>query len=154
MSLDASFNIRRLLAPDAAAISALFRSQSPDYARFFYAFESDEKTIGEILSAARKDVYAGVFWDEKLVSFFMLRGWDEGFEYPSLGVFVGEEYRGKRLMPLMLESAKVICKLSGVSKIIAKSHPDNAGLKNLLELGLCQVGVEESTGNTLWHIDV
>lgn len=154
MSPDKLFVIRPLSPPDAAAISAFFQSQSPEYARFFYAFGSDEKTISEILSAARKDVYAGVFWQEKLVSFFMLRGWDEGFEYPSLGVFVDEEHRGKRLLPLMLESAKVICKLSGVNKLIAKSHPDNAGLKNLLQLGLRPVGVEESTGNTLWHIDI
>lgn len=154
MSLDKSFIIRPLLPQDAAVISAFIRSQSPQYGRFFYAFDSDEKTIAEILSVARKDVYTGIFWGETLVSFFMLRGWDEGYEFPSLGVFVSEEYRGKRLLLLMIESAKVICKLSGVNKLIAKSHPDNAGLKNLLQLGFRQVGVEESTGNVLWHVDL
>lgn len=153
MSSNKSFTVRPLAEQDAAIVSAFIRSQSPEYGRFFYAFDSDEKRIAGMLSAARKDVYAGVFWEQELVSFFMLRGWDEGYELPSLGVFVGENHRGKRLMPLMVESAKVICKLSGISKLIAKSHPDNAGLKNLLQLGFRQVGVEEATGNTLWHLD-
>lgn len=154
MTLKKSFLIRPLEARDAAAVAAFLNSQSKEYMKFFYAFGSDETSIAKMLSEAEKDVYSGIFWQKELVGFFMLRGWDEGYEFPSLGIFVKEKYRGKRLLPLVIESAKVICKLSNVNKLIAKSHPDNAGLKNLLQLGFRQVGVEESTGNTIWHVDL
>ncbi len=153
MSLNKSFSIRPLEPDDAAAISGFMRSQPPEDMRFFYAFGVDEAAIAEMLSAAEKDVYSGVFWQTKLIGIFMLRGWDAGYELPSLGVFVDEKYRGNSILPLMIDSAKLICRLSGGNKLFAKSHPDNAGLKNLLRMGFRQVGIEESTGNTLWHLE-
>ena len=152
--MDKSLTIRQLDESDAAALSGFITSQSPEYLRFFYAFDSDESALREILAAAEKDVYSGIFWRGDIIGVFFLRGWDEGYELPSIGVLVDNDYRGKSVLGLMVESAKMIVRLSGKKLIIAKSHPDNAGLKNLIAMGLRKVGVEESTGNTLWHMDV
>lgn len=154
MSLNKSFLIRPLEATDVAAVSALMRSQPPEYLRFFYAFGSDESAIAEMLSASKMDVYSGVFWQSNLIGVFMLRGLDAGYELPSLGVLVDENYRGNGILSLMIDSAKLIGRLSGAKRLIAKSHPDNAGLKNLIRMGFRQIGVEESTGNTIWHLEV
>jgi len=154
MSPNKSLLIRPLEPADAAAIGAFMRLQPPEYLRFFYAFGSDESAISEMLSAAERDVYSGVFWQDNLVGVFFLRGLDAGYELPSLGVLVEEKYRGKGILSLMIDSAKLIVRLSGAKRIIAKSHPDNAGLKNLIRMGFREIGVEESTGNTIWHLEV
>ena len=153
MISDKSLSIRSLESQDANTLAGFMSLQKPEYLRFFYAFGTDESAIAEMLAAAGKDVYSGVFWQANLIGVFMLRGWDAGFELPSLGVLVDAKYRGNRILELMIDSAKMICRLSGVKKIFAKSHPDNAGLKNLIRMGFCQVGIEESTGNTIWHLD-
>lgn len=154
MSSDKSFVIRPLDARDAAAVSAFMRSQPPEYLRFFYAFGADETAVAEILSTAEKDVYAGVFWRENLVGIFFLRGWDAGFEIPSFGVLIDDNYRGGAFLRLTLDTAKLICRLSGAKKLMAKIHPDNVSPRGASRLGLRQTSVEERTGNIIYHLEL
>ncbi len=154
MSLNTSFSMRPLESSDVPAISAFMRSQSPEYLRFFYAFGSDESQIAEMLSAAETDVYSGVFWQGGLVGVFMLRGWDAGYEVPSFGVLIDEKYRGGAFMRLTLDAAKLICRLSGAKRLMAKIHPDNVSPRGARRLGLHQTGLEESTGNIIYHLEL
>lgn len=149
-----SLIIRPLDAGDAASVSDFMRSQPPEYTKFFYAFSSDEAQLAEILSAYREDVYSGVFWRENLVGIFMLRGWDAGFEVPSFGVLIDEKYRGGAFMRLTLDTAKLICRLSGAKRLMAKIHPDNVSPRGASRLGLRRTGVEESTGNIIYHLEL
>jgi RimJ/RimL family protein N-acetyltransferase len=153
MPLNKSLSIRSLEPPDAAVISTFLRSQSPEYLRFFYAFGSDESEIAEILSASEMDIYSGVFWQAPLVGIFFLRGWDAGYEIPSFGVLIDEKYRGKAFLSLTVDAAKLICRLSGINRFMVKIHPDNIALRNVHRMGFYQTGVEESTGNVIFHLD-
>lgn len=128
------------------------RSQSPDYLRFFYAFDADEAALSELLSNAEKDVYSGVFWQDDLAGVFFLRGWDEGYEIPSFGVLIDEKYRGGAFMRLTLDTAKLICRLSEAKILMAKIHPDNVSPRGARRLGLYQTGIEESTGNIIYQM--
>jgi len=154
MSLNKSFLIRPLEQADAAAIAVFMRSQSPEYLRFFYAFGADESAIAGTLSASRMDVYSGVFWQANLAGVFMLRGWDAGYEVPSFGVLIDEKYRGGAFMRLTLDTAKLICRLSGAKRLMAKIHPDNVSPRGARRLGLHQTGVEEATGNIIYHLEL
>ena len=153
MTSNKSLSIRPLEPSDAAVLADFMDLQPPEYLRFFYAFSADESGLKKTLTAAEKDVYAGVFWQGELIGFFFLRGLDAGYELPSLGVLVDKNYRGKSILPLMIDSAKMIVRLSGGKLIFAKSHPANGGLKNLIAMGFRQAGLEESTGNIIWHLD-
>ena len=155
MSQGKSFAIRPLTPPDAVSIAAFLRRQPPAYLRFFYAFgAADEAALARMLDANEKDFYAGVFWQHELIGIFMLRGWDEGYEIPSFGVLIDEKYRGGALMRLTLDAAKLICRLSGAKKLMAKIHPDNVSPRGARRLGLHQTGVEESTGNIIYHLEL
>ncbi len=154
MSLNKSLSIRQLEAADVAAIAAFMRLQSDEYLRFFYAFGSDESAIAEMLSAAKMDIFSGVFWQENLVGIFMLRGWDAGYEVPSFGVLIDEKYRGGAFMRLTLDTAKLICRLSGAKRLMAKIHPENVSPRGARRLGFHQTGVEESTGNIVYHLEL
>lgn len=153
MSLNKSLSIRPLEAVDAALISAFMRSQSSEYLRFFYAFGADESAIAETLSACRRDVYTGIFWQAELIGVFMLRGWDAGYEIPSFGVLIDEKHRGNAFLHLSVDTAKLICRLSGLKQFMVKIHPDNVALANVHRMGFYRTGVEESTGNVIFHLD-
>ncbi|HEX8734984.1 MAG TPA: GNAT family N-acetyltransferase [Pyrinomonadaceae bacterium] len=149
-----SLLIRPLEPLDAASVADFMRAQPPEYSRFFYAFGADAAAIAEILSAAQADVYAGVFWQENLVGIFMLRGWDAGYDVPSFGVLIDEKYRGGAFMRLTLDAAKLICRLSGAKRLMAKIHPENVSPRGASRLGLHQTGVEDATGNIIYHLEL
>ena len=148
------FTIRPLRVEDAGAVSALLRAQPPEYARFFYAFGSGEEEIARILAGRERDVYSGMVWRGELAAVFMLRGWDAGYEVPSFGVLVDVKHRGRAFMRISLDVAKLICRLSGAPRLMAKIHPDNVSPRGARRLGLVQTGVEEATGNVIYHIDL
>jgi len=148
------FTIRPLRAEDVTIISRLLRTQPPEYARFFYAFGSGEDEIARILSGRKRDVYSGMFWRGELAGFFMLRGWDAGYEVPSFGVLVDVQHRGRAFMRISLDVAKLICRLSGAPRLMAKIHPDNVSPRGARRLGLVQTGVEAETGNVIYHMEL
>ena len=148
------FAIRELRVEDAAAVSQLLRAQPPEYVRFFYAFGFDEGEIARVLAARTKDIYSGMFWRGELAAFFMLRGWDAGYEVPSFGVVVDVRHRGLAFMRIALDVAKLISRLAGAPRLMAKIHPDNVSPRGARRLGLVQTGFEAETGNVVYHIDL
>jgi RimJ/RimL family protein N-acetyltransferase len=146
--------VRALSAGDAAEVSAMLRAQPPDYARFFYAFGFEEEAVARTLAGRVRDYYAGMFWGGELVGFFMLRGWDAGFEVPSFGVVVDERQKGRGFMKLALDMGKLVARLSGAPRLMAKIHPDNVSPRGARRLGLVQTGFEEETGNVVYHIEL
>ena len=153
MSLNKSLSIRQLEPADAAAIAGFMGSQSNEYLRFFYALGSDEAAIADMLSASKRDIYSGIFWQGSLIGVFMLRGWDAGYEMPTFGVLIDEKHRGNAFLNLTVDTAKLICRLSGLKRFMVKIHPDNTALRNVHRMGFYQTGVEESTGNVIFHLD-
>lgn len=148
------FAIRELRVEDAAAVSRLLRAQPPEYVRFFYAFGFEEEEIARVLAARTKDIYSGMFWRGELAAFFMLRGWDAGYEVPSFGVVVDVRHRGLAFMRIALDVAKLVSRLAGAPRLMAKIHPDNVSPRGARRLGLVQTGVEAETGNIVYHIDL
>ena len=154
MSHNKALTIRTLQPTDANDLCAFLRAQPPQYLRFFYAFGTDETAVAAMLAAAEKDVYSGVFWQTDLVGVFMLRGWDAGYEVPSFGVLIAEKHRGGAFLRFTLDAAKLICRLAGAKRLMAKVHSDNGTQRSLRRLGFAQTGVEESTGNIIYHLEL
>jgi hypothetical protein len=148
------FVIRPLGVEDAAAVSGLLRAQPPEYVRFFYAFGFEEEAVKRVLAARGKDIYSGIFWGGELACLFMLRGWDAGYEVPSFGVLVDVKHRGRAFMRIALDVSKLICRLAGAPRLMAKIHPDNVSPRGARRLGLVQTGFEAETGNVIYHIEL
>jgi RimJ/RimL family protein N-acetyltransferase len=73
----------------------------------------------------------------------MLRGWDEGFDRPSFGVYIAEEFSRRGLSKLALQYALSWCRLNDVSAVMTKVHPDNTSAQLVYEqagfefIGMC-----------------
>ena len=126
-----------------------------DYLRFFHAFGADEAAIEEILTSRKKDVYSGLFWRETLVCVFMLRGWDEGYAIPSFGLVVAADRRGREVLTVAMEAAKLISRLAGADRMMCKVHPENVGAtRGALRLGWIAESEEPETGNLVYYFDL
>jgi RimJ/RimL family protein N-acetyltransferase len=107
----------------------------------------------QIASRQGKDVYALLLMGGQAVAYGMLRGWDEGFATPSLGIAVrtSEQRKGygRALMAWLHDEAR----RRGASRIRLRVHPENVHARRLYErLGYRYQGVER--GELLMIIDL
>jgi len=152
--MTASLTVCPLEAADAPALLSLLRSQNSAYASFFSPFDFNPATISKMLLNREQDVFMGIFWQSRLVGFFMMRGWDEGYEVPAYGALIDEGHSGRGLATLSLRIAKAICKLSRSPRIMLKVHPANTRAKSLFQrAGFVETGVDPGSGILIFHFD-
>ena len=147
--------ISPLEADDAAKLCALLRSQSASFVRFFSPFAFEEKNIGRLLRERDQDVWVGIEWQNNLIGFFMLRGWDAGYEVPAYGVLIAEDFNGYGFASLSLKIAKAIAKLRRVPRLMLKVHPENVRARQVFEHAKFKLtGVDAESGNLIYHFDL
>ena len=127
-------------------------AQEAGYLRYFTPFPFDRRTLESRLVAARLDVYMGFFVGSDLVGFFMLRGWDEGYDVPAYGVAIDGTYSGLGFGASSIELAKTICRLRKAGRLMLKVHPENVVARNTYEAaGFQPVGIDSRTHHTIYE---
>jgi ribosomal protein S18 acetylase RimI-like enzyme len=71
------------------------------------------------------DYYAAVIRGDRMIGYGMLRGWDEGYEIPTLGIVVSSSSRGLGLGRLIMEYLHVIARARNVRSIMLKVYKKN-----------------------------
>ena len=85
----------------------------------------------------------------------MLRGWDAGYDIPSFGLVVAADQRGREVLTVALEAAKLISRLAGADRMMCKVHPENiAATRGALRLGWVAESEEPETGNLIYYLDL
>lgn len=147
-----NIKIEIISSEHSKVLSVMLGNSSKEYTKYFIPFSFDEKSINKILSNAVKDKYFGIFIGNELVGFYMLRGFDEGYEIPSYGVWISENYSGLGLSKFTLQHAISYCKLNEIKKIMLKVHPDNLIAKRIYEdFGFIIQGVDEKNKNLIYY---
>lgn len=118
-------SVARLAKSDAAALSRLLSSDSNDYKQYFIPFDADEKSLAVRLGSVVQDRYWGIGFGNILIGLFMLRGFDEGYQRPSFGVYIAYAYSGNGLARFALDYSISWCRLNGVNRMMLKVHPEN-----------------------------
>jgi ribosomal-protein-alanine N-acetyltransferase len=97
----------------------------------------------------------GFFIDGNLVGFFMLRGWDAGYEIPSYGIVIDQDFTGYGFAKLSLEYSKTLCLLRGTKKIMLKVHVDNIRAEEIYKkAGFFQTGFDIENKNKIYCFDL
>lgn len=100
-----------------------------------------------------KDLYYLLTGEQQVLGYGMLRGWDEGYETPSLGIAIRASARGKGLAGLFMNFLHGAARWHGASKVMLKVYPDNLPARRLYEqLGYTFTG--EHKGQLLGIIDL
>jgi len=141
-----------LSSSDAPDVARMLNRNSKKYQQYFTPFSFDETTIASMLSSAVRDKFWGVWKEDDLIAFFMLRGMDEGFETPAYGACVAEAHQGMGLLKLTLQFVLSWCKVYSVPKLMLKVHPENAVAKQVYEkFGFVQKGIDEKNKNLIYY---
>lgn len=114
---------------------AFFREiNKPEYMNNFAPHPFDEKHAKDICEYTGRDLYYAILLNEtKIIGYCMLRGWDEGYEIPSLGVCILKQYQGYGFGKTIVNFLESLCRLNGCSRIMLKVKRENAVAKRLYE---------------------
>lgn len=135
------------------ALSALLLDEDPVYGQYFTPFSFEAESLESRLSMVKKDRYWGIRWEGELAGFFMLRGFDEGYERPSFGIFIAESFSRYGLGKLGLYYALSWCRLNGIKAVMLKVHPDNIYARRIYEeAGFQFLEICERTGHSTYEI--
>lgn len=117
---------RSLRSEDVEALGVFFESIRPDEAFFHpHALTREEAATlcGRIGSVS--DEYVVAESATEIVAYGMLRGWDEGYEIPSLGIAVHPALRGAGLGRRMMLHLQEIAAARGAPSVRLKVYVTN-----------------------------
>lgn len=136
-------------------LTDLLSREEKEYSKYFIPFDFDHTTIKKILTEKKEDKFFGLFVDDSLIGFYMLRGFDEGYDIPSYGVWISKEYSAKGLSKLTLQHAVSICKINGIKKLLLKVHPENKIAKMIYEnFGFIKKSNDPKNNNLVYYKDI
>lgn len=108
--------------PLAAFFEALTRA---GVAAAFHPHPFDAAAAAQRVRYAGKDLYCVAVVVGRVLGYGMLRGWDEGYEIPSLGIAVHPDARAIGLGRALMLYLHAEARRRGASKIRLKVYPDN-----------------------------
>ena len=132
MSSAPAIHYRPALASDAAALARLFAdvvSQGDDAVFHPHPFTPDEAL--RLSSYSGRDAYLVAVADDSCLAWGMLRGWDAGYEIPSLGIYVRADCRSLGLGRSFMEYMRVFAAIRGSPAIMLKVYPANSRAQKL-----------------------
>ncbi len=124
---------RRVTPHDAPALAACFeRNDVPELTRHFSPFPLTAEQAYVLARSDRLDAYFGAFGsDGVVVGFSMLRGRDEGYEVPSLGIFVDRAEQGAGIGAWLLDETLAAADSAGAPAVRLSVYADNQGAQRL-----------------------
>ena len=124
--------IRKLLPSDQIQLQEIFNDISKEDNNFFHPHSFNMETVLKITAPDIQDVYIAAFGASgNILAYGMLRGFDEGFKIPSLGIYVHSKYRGMKIGNLLMNNLHQIAKDRGALEVRLTVDKSNLAAQNL-----------------------
>ena len=119
--------VRPLAASDEDSLTAFLETLAgdSDAVRQFHPHPLDRASARRVAAESGEDLYFAYFIGELILGYGMLRGWDEGYEVPSLGVAVLPSFRSRGVGTALLSFAVKQAANRGAQEIMLKVEPGN-----------------------------
>jgi ribosomal protein S18 acetylase RimI-like enzyme len=99
-----TLTFREAFSDDKQKLALFFEeNNTPEITTFFHPFALCRETAESLISTPRLDRFYLLLSHDQIVGFSMLRGWDEGFVIPSLGMFIHFRRQGRGWGKILLE---------------------------------------------------
>jgi len=99
----------------------------------FYPHQFTAEAVEQIIHNSHSDLYYVLVEGDHVLGYGLLRGWDEGFEIPSLGIAIHPNARGIGLGRALMLFLSVAAKRKGARKIRLRVKLDNLRARALYE---------------------
>jgi len=93
---------------------------------FFHPHAGDVDALRAIAEQPGRDLYVVFVEGDAVRAYGLLRGWNEGYAIPSLGIAVHPDARAGGLGRLMMEYLEAMARHRGAPAIRLRVHKDNA----------------------------
>lgn len=93
---------------------------------FFHPHAADVESLRAIAAQPGDDLYVVFVEGGDVRAYGLLRGWNEGYEVPSLGIAVHPDARATGLGRLVMEYLEAMARHRGATSIRLRVHKDNA----------------------------
>ncbi|MDL1983074.1 MAG: GNAT family N-acetyltransferase [Deltaproteobacteria bacterium] len=103
-----------------------------DY-KYFHPHPLTAKEAEIRCNYAGNDIYYISVEGKQILGYGMLRGWDEGYEIPSLGIVIHQSARGIGLGKTFIHFLHVIARRKGAKRIRVKVYTENVVALKLYE---------------------
>lgn len=100
---------------------------------YFHPHPLTTDAAARIVSYQGKDVYVVAMLDDEMVGYGMLRGWDEGYEVPSLGLAVAPQKRGMGVGEWLMGALHDLARSSGADRVRLSVSEENEPARRLYE---------------------
>lgn len=125
-------SIRRLASGDAESLFSFLGDIAVDSAsRHFHPHPFTRAEAERIAGDQGLDIYLGMFDGDVILGYGMLRGWDEGYDVPSLGICLHPAARGRRLGASLMDALHRAAAERGAERVRLRVHPENRTATNL-----------------------
>jgi len=98
---------------------------------FFSPHPADAESIRRIAAHDGKDLYYLLVEQGKVLGYGMLRGWDEGYQIPSLGLAIHQSARGQGLGKMLMDILHRLASRRGANKVRLRVLANNEKALNL-----------------------
>jgi ribosomal protein S18 acetylase RimI-like enzyme len=129
-----ALEIRRLFPDWAEALGRFFADlKAAGDETTFHPHPLTRECADRICAYQGLDLYYAAGNARRIAAYGMLRGWDEGYETPSLGIAVQPSYRGQGLGSLMMAFLHSAARSRGARQVRLKVYASNAAARLLYE---------------------
>ena len=104
-----------------------------DEARHFQPHPFDRVHVAGLADAPGKDLYYVVMLDTQVAGYGLLRGWNEGYEIPSLGIAVHPACRGRKIGNTLMQFLHAAAGLRGSRRVRLRVVSTNTAAIRLYE---------------------
>ena len=131
---DSTLEFRTLYPELQAALAEFFKALAKgDDASYFHPHPFTAEEAQQRCAYQGKDLYYVAIDGQKVLGYGMLRGWDEGFAVPSLGIALHPNARGTGLGGAFMQVLHAAARLRGAKRVRLKVHPENSRAVRLYE---------------------
>lgn len=100
---------------------------------FFNPHPFTAEAVDRIADGTGRDLYYVVTDAGRVLGYGMLRGWDEGYEVPSLGISVHPSARGTGLARALMAFLHAAARARGAARVRLRVHCENLRARRLYE---------------------
>ena len=93
--------------------------------RFFTPHPFTKEVLSALSTEPGRDLYFLMMSGDRAVAYGLLRGWNEGYVVPSLGLVVAPSERGRGLGKLMMDFLHGAARSRGADRVGLRVHTEN-----------------------------